>query len=104
MLVSFLQSIVALPLMYILALPLDKDPGHQKDAAQGVVDVDILVRFWRFCTREEDRRDSWQRCRRHVMAISLVLARSLPLLGAVAYRVGSEEFRRALRDGQGRAV
>lgn len=78
LLASFLQTVVALPLMYILALPLDESLERQVEAADSVVDDDIMVRAWHFLSDPEERRDCLQAYRRHFLSMAVLLVQWLP--------------------------
>lgn len=96
---SFLQCIVLLPLMYLLALPIGLNPSQQKDVAQGVTDVDFLSRLWTFLSEADSRRQCLQRCRRSGLATLISVAQRLPPLAALLVRIGPTDLRRTLRKG-----
>jgi hypothetical protein len=78
LLATFLQTLVALPLMYILALPLDESLEKQAEAADSVVDDDILVRVWHFFKDPEERRDCLHVCRRNFLGMAVLFVHWLP--------------------------
>jgi len=73
-------NVLGLPLMYVLALPLDDMMGcDQQVAARDVVDKDLAVRVWRFTTDASSRRQCVAQYRRRGFAIAASVARTIPI-------------------------
>lgn len=81
-----LLNILGLPLMYLVALPLDDSTEEQEDAANGVLDEDIAVRLARFAMNAEERHACWQCCRRRSHDAALGLEQLSPTVSGLLCR------------------
>merc|ERR1719401_696866 len=72
-----LINVVGLPLMYILALPLDEKFSDEQMKGLLAVDVDIAARLWRAVATPEGRQQFGVGCRRRGRATLLVVGQRL---------------------------
>lgn len=78
-----IANVIAAPLMYLLALPLDEMISEQDIAASDVVDVDIAVRAWRIAVDPRSRREFTTECKRRLRLLAASFAEICPPAGQV---------------------
>eukprot|EP00405_Crypthecodinium_cohnii_P043255 CAMPEP_0206569554 /NCGR_PEP_ID=MMETSP0325_2-20121206/26508_1 /ASSEMBLY_ACC=CAM_ASM_000347 /TAXON_ID=2866 /ORGANISM="Crypthecodinium cohnii, Strain Seligo" /LENGTH=298 /DNA_ID=CAMNT_0054073167 /DNA_START=23 /DNA_END=916 /DNA_ORIENTATION=- len=71
-------NIVGLPLMYVLALPLDEATPDQGLASKNVTDVDIAYRIFKFTVDAKERRESMIVCKSRARHVVSGVARCCP--------------------------
>jgi len=79
--VSLLVNIIAMPLVYFLALPLEEEEAAAP--AGRVVDVDIAVRLMRIAFDTQERQEFLLVCRRRSRSMLAWLGRASPCAGEV---------------------
>lgn len=84
---ALMLNILGLPLMYVLALPLDDTACEQAGAARMVVDVDIFVRIGRAVLDPKERRECMLHCSHRARQMVAGAARRSSLLSQAACRL-----------------
>lgn len=73
LLALILWNLIALPGLYIAALPVDSSDQEMREAAHDVVDVDPVARALQFVTDKEFRKEKWEASARQLRSTAIIL-------------------------------
>lgn len=94
-------NVIGLPLMYVLALPLDEVSPDMQGGARGVVDVDISVRIFRLVTASKERKEAWTHCKSRARYMAAVVAQRSPAaIGGAMCRIDPQLQRMVQKTGR----
>jgi len=93
-------SLLGLPLMYLLALPIDGNAADKAGGDKGVVDVDLVVRIYRLFANPKDRREFSILCKSRARQLVATWVRRSPLASQAACRIDPQMKRMLSRSGR----
>lgn len=93
-------NVIGMPLMYVLALPLDEGACEQAGAARGVVDVDVAIRLVRVVSNPKDRRECALDCKRRARVVAAGVAHVSPTAGRLLCRLDPQLQRVVHKSGR----